>query len=102
MSTIKTLLVSIIVGLIITWAFEYILKTNKRLRNKYYTHSNVILGYHVHHSNYGIALFVSSLISYLLGHPDAPIVLFGMGIGIILMHTISEKRFVFIDKQRHK
>lgn len=100
MTIINTLILSIIAGLIITWIFEYILKTNKKLRNKYYTQENVIFGYHVHHSNYGLALFTASLITYYLDYPSAPLILFGMGIGIILMHTISEKKFVFVDKQR--
>lgn len=102
MSLINTLLSSIVTGLTITWIFEYILKTNKKLRNKYYEQKNVILGYHVHHSNYGIALFVAGLITYGFDYEIAPLVLFGMGIGIILMHTISEKKFVFVDRQRRK
>lgn len=100
MTTINTLLVSIIIGLMITWMFEHILKTNKSLRNKYYRHKEVILGYHIHHSNYGLALFVAAFITYLLDYPTAPLILFGLGIGVILMHTISEKKLVFIDKQR--
>ena len=102
MAFINTFLLSILAGLVITFIFEYILKTNKKLRNKYYRHKNVIFGYHVHHSNYGLALFVAGFITYAFSYPTAPLVLFGMGVGIILMHTISEKKFVFIDKQRHR
>ena len=102
MNAINTLLISIIIGLIITWIFEYILKTNIKLHNRYYKQKNVIMGYHVHHSNYGLALFVASFITYRLNYPSAALPLFGMGIGIILMHTISERKFVFIDKQRNR
>lgn len=102
MTTFSTLIWSIAVGIAITWIFEYILKTNHVLREKYYKQNNIIFGYHVHHSNYGIALFVSALITLKLNYPTAPLVLFGMGIGIIIMHTISEKKFVFIDKQIKK
>ncbi len=100
MATINTLLLSILTGLAITWIFEYILETNKSLRNKYYKHKEIILGYHIHHSNYGLALFAASLITYYLGYANASLILFGLGIGIILMHTISEKKLVFIDRQR--
>ena len=102
MSDIVILLLSILTGLAITWIFEYILETNKILRNKYYKHKEVILGYHIHHSNYGLALFFAAFITHTLDYPTAPLVLFGMGIGIILMHTISEKKLVFIDRQRNK
>jgi len=101
MPNIYILLLSTLVGLAITFIFEYTLKTNKSLRNKYYRQKNVVLGYHIHHSNYGLALFFAALITNILGYSTAPLVLFGMGIGIILMHTISEKKFVFIDKQKH-
>lgn len=100
MTIASTFLLSILAGIAITWIFEYILKTNKFLSDKYYQHKNVVFGYHVHHSNYGIALFISSIITLRLNYPSASLILFGMGIGIILMHTISEKKFVFIDKQR--
>ena len=102
MTSMPTILLSVFAGLAITWIFEYILKTNHVLREKYYKQNNMIFGYHVHHSNYGIALFISIAITFFLNYKSASLILFGMGIGIILMHTISEKKFVFIDRQRNK
>ena len=102
MTMINTLLISILTGIVITWIFEFTLRTNKNFHKKYYEQNNIIFGYHVHHSNYGIALFVSSLITFFLNYKSASLFLFGIGMGIIIMHTISEKKFVFIDKQRNK
>ena len=100
MSMTTTFLWSILAGILMTWIFELVLKTNDILYEKYYTHNSVMFGYHFHHSTYGLALFVSSGIMLLIGYDTAPLVLLGMGIGIIVMHTISDGRFVFIEKQR--
>ena len=92
---------SLLCGLIITWLFELTLKTNKKLREKYYTRHNIIFGYHVHHSTYGLLTLALSIILLLQNQKLSALFAAGFSVGIIIMHTISDRRFVFIDKQRN-
>jgi hypothetical protein len=88
-------------GLASTILFEFVLKTNKTLRHKYYWHHNSILGYHVHHSSYGILFMLAGLI---VRKNDLGLCLFLImfGIGIVAQHTLSANRFVFIEKDKPK
>ncbi len=88
-------------GIFVTWLFELVLKTNKNLREKYYTRNNIIFGYHIHHSTYGLLVFILSIILFILGKIILALSVVGFAIGIIIMHTISDRRFVFIEKQRN-
>ena len=87
-------------GIIVTWLFELVLKTNKKLRDRYYRRHATLFGYHAHHSTYGLLAFMISIIFFLYGQTTYSIFTFWLGIGIILMHTLSDGRFVFIEKQR--
>ena len=90
----------VLLGVATTWLFELILKTNKKLRRKYYRHHEILFGYHVHHSTYGLILIIVSVILFLQNQHGSALMVFGIGMGNIMMHTISDGRFVFIEKQR--
>lgn len=92
----------LLLGLFITLIFEFVLKKNKKLRYRYYHRHEILLGYHVHHSTYGLVVIVISM-AYLSMHQiTTAVFLFGVGVGIITMHTLSDGRFIFIEKQKRK
>jgi len=97
---IKTLILGIVCGLVITWMFELVLKTNKKLREKYYTHHKIFWGYHIHHSSYSFPVIIASVVLFLQNRMMSSVFVLGIAAGIIIMHTISDGRFVFIDKQK--
>ncbi len=86
-------------GLIITWLFELVLKTNKKLRKIYYQPHKIFFGYHIHHSTYSFLPFAWSIILFLQNQKLSALFAIGFAVGIIAMHTISDRRFVFIEKQ---
>ncbi len=87
-------------GLIVTWLFELVLKTNKKLREKYYQHHKIFFGYHIHHSAYSFLPFVWSIILFSQNQKLSALFALGTAVGIIVMHTISDSKFVFIEKQK--
>ncbi len=87
-------------GILITWLFEFVLKTNNKLREKYYRHHEVLFGYHVHHSTYGLLGLILSIFLFMAGRVEESLFTASFSLGIIFMHTISDKRFVFIEKQK--
>ncbi|MDO8486266.1 MAG: hypothetical protein Q7S77_01025 [Candidatus Staskawiczbacteria bacterium] len=87
-------------GLVITWLFELVLKTNKKLREKYYTRHNIFFGYHIHHSTYSFLPLIWSVILFLQNQKSPALFAVWFAVGIIIMHTISDRRFVFIEKQK--
>ncbi len=88
-------------GLIATWLFELVLKTNKNLRKKYYTRHNVVFGYHIHHSCFSFPVIILAIILFLQNQKLSALFAVGFTVGIVVMHTISDRKFVFIDKQRN-
>ena len=90
----------LVLGLLVTLLFEMILKTNKKLRDRYYRRHEVLLGYHVHHSTFGLVAFFISIWLFLIGNNSGSLFVVWFGVGIIIVHTISDGRFVFIDKQK--
>lgn len=90
---------NVIIGILATWVFELILKTNRKLRDKYYRRHEILFGYHVHHSTIGLAIIAFGGVSFLSGRPSLALALAGLGIGIIIMHTISSRRFVFMERE---
>ena len=99
MNTVYLIFQSFFVGLAATWLFEQILKLNKKLRQRYYQSHQIILGYHTHHSTYGLLFNLISVILSFIDWPELAIFCSAFGIGIIVMHTISSGRLVFIEKQ---
>jgi hypothetical protein len=49
-------------------------------------------GYHFHHSMYGAILIP---IGFIISNP----IIIGLGIGIIIEHTVLEEKYIFIEKQ---
>jgi hypothetical protein len=100
MTTALIISIGIIYGIAATLLFEFILKTNKKLRHRYYSHHEILFGYHIHHSMYGLMFILVAVILYT--NKDIPDALFcaSFGVGIIIQHTISDRKFVFIEKQR--
>ncbi len=86
-------------GVLATWIFELILKTNKKLRDRYYRRHEILFGYHVHHSTIGLGVIAVGGVAFLSNKPLLSLGMAGFGIGIIIMHTISSKRFVFVEKE---
>ena len=100
---IKKIIVSLmglVFGLLLTLMFEFFLKTNKRLRRKYYWHHNIFLGYHTHHSIYGLFFIAIGITLYFMENTSAFLFFVLTGIGVIIVHTISDGRFIFFEKQR--
>lgn len=88
-------------GLVITWLFELVLKTNKKLKEKYYSPYKIYFGYHIHHSCFSFPVIILSIILFWQNQKTSALFAIGLALGIIIMHTISDGRFVFIDKQRN-
>ena len=90
------LIFGILSGIIITYIFEQILQRNKVLRKELWDHHKPIFGYHVHHSTVGILLIIIGLLD--LQNIDRCLVLIGLGLGVIIMHSYSAREFTFIEK----
>lgn len=99
MSLISVFLLNVLIGTMATWIFELILQTNKKLRDRYYRRHEVLFGYHVHHSTIGLLVIVVGVFAFIYSTPAVSLGLAGFGVGIILMHTISSRRFVFIERE---
>jgi hypothetical protein len=102
MNTILFVVIGLLLGVLVSHAFELSLKKNKLLKNKYYRHHEIIFGYHIHHSMYGLLCFVASLIFALAGRQPFSLFFLATGIGIITMHTIFDGRLIFIEKEKPK
>jgi hypothetical protein len=100
MGNIFLALEGVITGLIITYIFEFILKHNRKLRDRYYRHHEILFGFHLHHSLYGLLAIFVSIYLFFSNNISPAIFVSSMGIGIIALHTITSKRFVFIERQR--
>ncbi len=85
-----TFIIGFLVGFIPTLIIDLILKCNKSLRKKYWDNPRLIFGYHFHHSLIGLLLLVIGFFTSIL--------LLGVGLGIIVSHTISDRRLIFIEK----
>jgi di/tricarboxylate transporter len=102
MNFISFFLFGLLVGILLTWIFELIIKTNKKLHHRYYKQHETIFGYHVHHSVYGLIFLLVSIIYILNQQIESSILTAGMGVGVILEHTVSERRFVFVNKWKRR
>lgn len=86
---LSILLLGLLLGLIITYAFQEIKILLRILKQ----HTLIISGYHIHHSVLGVILI---LIALIFIRPF----LIGLGLGIIIAHTISNKEFLLIEKMK--
>lgn len=87
-----------LIALVGTSIFEYMIQHNGYLRDRLWENHLVIMGYHFHHSMYGLLSLMVATYRWFLDKPHAAFFL-GVGIGIILMHTITEKAFVFMERE---
>jgi hypothetical protein len=83
--------IGLVVGLIISGLFDAILYFIPKFRKKYWHSHPKFFSYHFHHSLFGLFFIGVSLFTSVL--------FTGVGIGIIIVHTITDKRgLVFIEK----
>ncbi len=87
----------LVAGLIITRIFEISLLRIKFLKKHFYDDHKSFFGYRFHHSCYGAALIILGLTQNDITTKYS-LPFFGFGLGIILMHTLTDKRFIFIEK----
>lgn len=99
MGVVSIFTINLFIGIFITFLFELTLKTNRKLRERYYKRHEILFGYHVHHSTVGLLVIGASIVLFLLDKEILFLVTLGIGMGIIVMHTISSRRFVFIEKE---
>lgn len=90
-------LLSTVLGFIYCWIFEIIMIEDKEIRNKYWDHHIPIFGYHMHHSMYGVVLILIGVISLIFSNSIA-LLFAGLGWGIILRHTKTDRKIVFVEK----
>jgi len=86
----NNVIIGLLFGFTIFYLFDLILFRIKSLKRRFWDNPATFFGYHVHHSFYG-------LIIALIGFVSFPF-LIGFGIGMIISHTISDKKLVFIEK----
>jgi len=95
-------LLGLFCGILLTWIFEFAIKSNKKLYKRYYKQHEVVFGYHIHHSTYGLVALVMSIVLCLDERYSQAIFWLGVGVGIILEHTASERRFIFVNKWKKR
>jgi len=81
----------LILGLVATAIWEVSMYFIPFLKNKYWDKPTRIFGYHVHHSVFG-------LLGIMVGILIVRWYVVGLGVGIIVIHTIGDGRLVFIEK----
>lgn len=84
-----------VLGFLIFTVFEILFSRSKVLRKKYWDNPRLVNGYHVHHSTGGLVLVVTGLImKNSIGQ-----VFIGLGVAMIIVHTLFDGRLVFIEKK---
>ncbi len=85
----------ILAGLLITGFFELIIYFY--LGVEYWNNPKTYFGYHLHHSLFGLLSGVLGAILYQK-RKSTGLFLIGLGIGIIILHTITDGRLIFLEK----
>lgn len=85
-----TILLGFISSFLIFYLFDQVCLHIKYLKNRFWDNPVTLFGIHIHHSFYG-------LIIALIGIVQFPF-LIGFGLGMIIEHTITDKRLIFIEK----
>lgn len=91
MKKLREIFLGLIIGLFLTGLFEYIIYFNFQ---NIWNNPKMYFGYHVHHSVLGLVSIVIGLI--FLKKLKIAYFLIGLGLGIILIHTITDGRLIFI------
>jgi len=93
--------IGLLVGLGLTWVFEFTLRSNKTLRAKYWDNHISYFGYHIHHSTHGLAITLIGLALIVFSyHSNIGIFLSTFGLGVVMRHTMTAKKLVFIEKDK--
>jgi|GEM_PF-1827265 len=101
MDVILLITLGLVFGILASHTFEFTLKKNKILNQRYYRHHEIIFGYHIHHSSYGLLCIILGCALLLAGQVELMIFLCATGTGIVIMHTLFDGRFIFIEKKSH-
>lgn len=83
-------------GLVGTSVFEAILYSVPYLRTNFWDNPKLIYGHHFHHSILGL-LFILFGLFYFKKKLHRGLFLIGLGFGIIIIHTVSDGRLIFIE-----
>ena len=101
MEILSIIFFGILWGIAVTIIFEFILKTNKKLRHRYYQQHEILFGYHVHHSTYGLLSIAAGIILLFNKSFSNGLFYIFFGLGIIIQHTLSANgRLVTIIKNK--
>lgn len=100
----KELVVSLIIGLLIGiipfGLIEVIGRSIPVLKENFYDNpKQLIFGYHIHHSVLGLLSITWGIYS-VFQKLNKPFFWIGLGLGMIIIHTIADGRLVFIEKQK--
>ena len=89
-------LLGLLIGIVATGLLEGVVFSDQTLKEKFWDNPGIIFGYHVHHSTLGILGIITGFI-LLFRRSHAAYLLLGIGLGIIIIHTITDGRLVFIE-----
>ena len=92
-----SLLAGLTVGLLTTKIVELIICNNTFLRQNFWDHPELIFNLHFHHSLIGLLLIIFSIIFYQKNRKQTIFIL-GLGMGIIIIHSLSHHGLIFIEK----
>jgi len=90
--SIKHIFAGIVLGLSITMFLEYMIYL---IFQNFWYHPKMYFGYHIHHSVYGLLIMAVGM--FLYTKPRAFYLFMGLGLGIIVAHTLNDGRLVFIE-----
>ena len=90
-------LIGLLIGISVTWLLELLLYKHPLLCEQVYDNPITFFGYHVHHSTVGLGC-----VMFALERPNTVspynLLVVGIGVGVIMMHTVNEGRLVFAEK----
>lgn len=92
MKKIKEIFTGLIIGLFFTGLFEFIVYFNFK---NVWDNPQTYFGYHIHHSVVGLISIIIGL--FFINRLRVAYFLVGLGLGIIILHTITDGRLVFIE-----
>ncbi len=64
----------------------------------FHKESLILRGYRLHHSLFGVILFVCGFLFLVVHRPDIALILLMLGLGILLQHTVTDG-FKFVTKE---
>lgn len=85
-----TIILGFIVGFLIFFLVDKVGPHITVLRKRFWDNPPSFFGYHIHHSFYGLLIFLVGFIRFPF--------LIGFGLGMIVSHTVSDKKLLFIEK----